>query len=57
MNHIEWIVMNKLEEYKNKIKWDMWEDIQRVEENAEEKPHKNPNIPINPHILKRYKKT
>jgi len=56
--------MNKLEEYKNRIQWDIWEDIQRVErnflevsENAEEKPHENPNIPINTESLKRYKKT
>ena len=49
--------MNKIDEYKNKINWDIWEDIQRVKENAEEKPHENPNIPIKPQSLKRYKKT
>jgi len=49
--------MNRIDEYKDKINWDIWEDIQRVKENAEEKPHENPNIPIKPHILKRLKKT
>ena len=31
--------MNKIDEYKNKINWDIWEDIQRVEENAEDDPY------------------
>jgi len=49
--------MNKLEEYKNRIQWDIWEDIQRVKENAEEYPQTDPNRPINTESLKRYKKT
>jgi hypothetical protein len=49
--------MNRVNEYKDRIQWDIWEDIQRVKENAEEKPHENPNIPIKDHTLKRYKKT
>ena len=49
--------MNKIDEYKNKMNWDIWEDIQRVEDDAEELPHENPNIPINTESLKRYKKT
>jgi hypothetical protein len=50
-------IMNKLEEYKNRIQWDIWEDIQRVKDAPEELPHENPNIPIFTHTLKRYKKT
>ena len=50
-------IMNKLEEYKNRIQWDIWEDIQRVKDVPEELSHENPNIPIFTHILKRLKKT
>ena len=50
-------MMNRIDEYKDKMNWDIWEDIQRVKENAEEYPHENPNIPIKDHTLKRYKKT
>lgn len=55
--------MHKIDEYLKDINWDIWEDIQWIDtrdilwENAEEKPHENPNIPIKDHILKRYKKT
>lgn len=45
--------MNRIDEYKDKMNWDMWEDIQRVKENAEKKPHENPNIPIKDHIIKK----
>ena len=31
--------MNKIDEYKNKINWDIWEDIQRVKENAGDDPY------------------
>lgn len=37
--------MNRIDEYKDKMNWDMWEDIQRVKENAEKKPHENPLNP------------
>jgi len=56
--------MNKIDEYKNRIQWDIWEDIQWIdirdivwEKSPEELPHKNPNIPIKDHTLKRLKKT
>ena len=55
--------MHRIDEYKDKIDWDIWEDIQWIDtrdivwENAEKNPHVDPNIPIYTHILKRYKKT
>jgi len=49
--------MNKIDEYKNKINWDIWEDIQRVEENAEEYCTNSSQRTNNVQSLKRYKKT
>ena len=49
--------MNKLEEYKNRIQWDIWEDIQRVKENAEEYCTNSSQRTNNVQSLKRYKKT
>ena len=45
--------MNKIDEYKNKINWDIWEDIQRVEENAEDDPYGETSPQV---ILERVKK-
>ena len=62
MGHREhWrISLDKIDEYKDKINWDIWEDvvtdywgIHTPEGNAEEKPHENPNIPIKDHIIKK----
>ena len=39
--------MNKIGEYKDKMNWDIWEDIQWIDtrdivwENVEEKPHED----------------
>jgi len=56
--------LHRVDEYKDKIHWDIWEDIMTNDRglhvpkgNAEEYSHENPNIPIFTHILKRYKKT
>lgn len=49
--------MNKIDEYKNKINWDIWEDIQRVEENAEESCTNSSQRTNNVQSLKRVKKT
>jgi hypothetical protein len=49
--------MNRIDEYKDKMNWDIWEDIQRVEDDAEEYPQTDQNRPINTESLKRYKKT
>lgn len=52
--------MNRIDEYKDKMNWDIWEDIMTNDRgihvpkgNAEEKPHENPNIPIKDHIIKK----
>jgi len=45
--------MNKIDEYKNKINWDIWEDIQRVKENAEDDPYGETSPQV---ILERVKK-
>ena len=49
-----------MNEYKDKINWDIWEDIQWIdtrdivwEKAPEKKPHENPNIPIKDHIIKK----
>jgi len=45
--------MNRIDEYKNKINWDIWEDIQRVKENAEDDPYGETSPQV---ILERVKK-
>jgi len=49
--------MNKLEEYKNGIQWDIWEDIQRVKDAPEEYCTNSSQRTNNVQSLKRLKKT
>jgi hypothetical protein len=49
--------MNRIDEYKDKMNWDIWEDIQRVEKNAEECCTNSSQRTNNVQSLKRYKKT
>jgi len=49
--------MNRIDEYKNKINWDIWEDIQRVKDAPEEYCTNSSQRTNNVQSLKRLKKT